>query len=251
LFAAPVGYAAGASPFGIAVGDIDGGTGPDLAVANGGSASVSILANNGLGAFGAPTDYGAGNQPRSVVLADLTGDGYPDLLVSNGYSDNVSVLLNAGDGTFLPATNTAVGDTPRALVAADLDNDGDIDIASANSVANTVTVLRNGAPFDPNSGVVQAIPPPAPFLSANRPNPFNPTTVITFRLPGPMPVDLSVYDVQGRLVRRLVRLELEAGEHRVEWDGRDASGRSAANGAYMCRLTAGGFTGSRMMTLVK
>ena len=251
LFAAPVGYAAGSSPFGIAVGDIDGGTGPDLAVANGGSGNVSILINDGHGAFGALTNYGAGNQPRAAVLADLTGDGYPDLAVSNGYSDNVSVLLNAGNGTFLPATNTTVGDTPRALAEADLDNDGDIDIASANSVANTVTVLRNGAPFDPNSGVVQAIPPPAPFLSANRPNPFNPTTIITFRLPAPMPVDLGVYDVRGRLVRRLVRSELEAGEHRVEWDGRDASGRSAANGAYLCRLTAGGFTGSRMMTLVK
>jgi hypothetical protein len=251
VFAAPVGYAAGANPYGIAVGDIDGGTGPDLAVANGGSGNVSVLVNDSHGAFGAPTDYGAGNQPRAVVLADLTGDGYSDLAVSNGYSDNVSVLLNAGNGTFPPATNTAVGDTPRALVAADLDGDGDIDIVSANSAANTLTVLRNGAPVDPTSNVAQANSPTIPVLSANRPNPFNQSTSIAFRLPASMPVDLGVYDVGGRLVRRLVRSGLEAGEHRVEWDGRDASGHLAANGSYLCRFRAGGFSSSRMITLVR
>jgi hypothetical protein len=249
-FGAPVGYSAGTSPFGIAAGDVNGDGASDLAAANGGSGNVSVLVNDTHGLFGAPANYGAGNQPRAVVLADLTGDGYPDLAVSNGYSDNVSVLLNAANGAFLPASNTAVGDTPRALAAADLDNDGDVDLVTANSVTGNVTVLRNGPPSEV-SGLAPGAGPSAPILFGNCPNPFPAGTVIRFRLPTPMPVDLGIYDVQGRCVRRLWQSTPPAGEHRVAWNGTDAAGRPVASGPYLYRLAAGGTVSSRMMILAR
>jgi len=65
------------------------------------------------------------------------------------------------------------------------------------------------------------------------PNPFNPSTTIRFRLDAPATVTLSVYDLSGRLVRRLAGGGiLAAGDHAVPWNGRDGSGRALASGTY-------------------
>jgi hypothetical protein len=88
-------------------------------------------------------------------------------------------------------------------------------------------------------------------LHQNRPNPFNPSTTISFSLPGECAVRLEVYDVSGRLVARLIDSErLSAGAHEVEWNGRDAAGRTAASGIYVYRLVAGKETISRKMVLL-
>ncbi len=55
---------------------------PDLAVANGGSNTVSVLLGNGAGGFGAKTDFVTGAGPVSVAIGDVNGDGRPDLVVS-------------------------------------------------------------------------------------------------------------------------------------------------------------------------
>jgi glycosidase len=64
--------------------------------------------------------------------------------------------------------------------------------------------------------------------------------VIGFRLPEATQVELTVLDVRGRTVRKLVSgASLAAGQRSVRWDGRDGSGRNAASGVYLFRLTAG------------
>jgi len=84
------------------------------------------------------------------------------------------------------------------------------------------------------------------------PNPFNPLTTITFTLAEPVTTRLAVYDLRGRLVRFLVAGEvLGAGVHEVVWDGRDDAGQAVAAGVYACKLTAGRFSATRSMTLVK
>jgi hypothetical protein len=89
-------------------------------------------------------------------------------------------------------------------------------------------------------------------LEQNRPNPFNPSTTISFSLPAECPVRLEVYDVSGRLVARLVDgAKLSAGPHDVEWNGRDGSGRAAASGIYIYRLVAGKDMLSRKMVLLR
>ncbi|MBC8424758.1 T9SS type A sorting domain-containing protein [bacterium] len=88
-------------------------------------------------------------------------------------------------------------------------------------------------------------------LAAPAPNPFNPQTTITFALPESGPVDLSVYDLHGRLVRRLHQGALPAGSHTRTWNGRGDDGRRVAGGPYMVRLLAGGgFNEARKVVLL-
>jgi hypothetical protein len=88
-------------------------------------------------------------------------------------------------------------------------------------------------------------------LTQNRPNPFNPRTEISFTLERSGPAALRVYDAAGRLVRTLVDRSLEAGPHRVGWDGIDAVGRKAASGVYFYRLVTPGFESAKRMLLIK
>ncbi len=93
--------------------------------------------------------------------------------------------------------------------------------------------------------------PVSRILEQNYPNPFNPKTTISFSLKGSGQVKLQVYDVQGHLVRTLVNETRAAGQYRVDWDGRDNSGRAAAAGIYMYRLEADGLVHQKKMTLIK
>jgi len=92
----------------------------------------------------------------------------------------------------------------------------------------------------------------SPVLHPPHPNPFNPVTTISYEMPKPGTVDLSVYDVAGKLVKRLVAGEIAGtGRHSVTWDGTSDAGRSVATGVYLCRLEAVGQTANQMMVLVK
>lgn len=94
--------------------------------------------------------------------------------------------------------------------------------------------------------------PRAYALYQNEPNPFNPTTEITYDVPrGGAPVMLSIYDVSGRLVRRLVDAFETAGQNQVTWDGRDDRGGQAASGVYFCRLRTPRYDKTVKMTLVQ
>jgi plastocyanin len=92
-------------------------------------------------------------------------------------------------------------------------------------------------------------------LLPNAPNPFNPSTKITFELPndrqGALPVSLNVYDMKGRLVRTLLNTSLDVDRHTVTWNGRDNNGRNSPSGAYIYRLIANGESFGRVMTLAK
>ena len=88
------------------------------------------------------------------------------------------------------------------------------------------------------------------WLSAE-PNPFSGRTRVAFSLPGRSRVDVSVYDVHGRLVQQLVDGPLEAGSHRTWWDGRDRSGASVAGGVYFCRIKTDGWEKSLKVMLVR
>ncbi len=95
------------------------------------------------------------------------------------------------------------------------------------------------------------IAPAAPALAPNRPNPFNPSTRIEYRLPRAAQVRLSIHDIAGRLVRSLVVGSQAAGVHAVAWDGRDDGGRDAPSGVYCARLVTDGACLSQKLALVR
>jgi hypothetical protein len=109
--------------------------------------------------------------------------------------------------------------------------------------------------FGVNCSYVTPVPPgELPLVSRlhpNYPNPFNPRTTIKFELHQSGPVDLAVFDMAGRLVKRLVTGPLPAGHHDAVWEGKDASGRPAAAGVYFFRLKTDDTVDTKRMTLVK
>jgi hypothetical protein len=100
-------------------------------------------------------------------------------------------------------------------------------------------------PCDPNPCLVDAVDdvsgsPGGTALLGARPNPFQGSTDILFRLAAETMVDVSIYDAGGRLVRTLASKTLSAGEHTVMWDGDLDGGGQAGAGVYLCRFRAGG-----------
>ena len=88
-------------------------------------------------------------------------------------------------------------------------------------------------------------------LNSNYPNPFNPSTTISFDLARPGKARLSVYNVKGQLVKELVDGDMASGQHRVIWNGLDSSGRSVSSGVYFYRLEAGDYVSTRKMLMIK
>ncbi len=108
---------------------------------------------------------------------------------------------------------------------------------------------------DTTVGAPGAVPATLLTELAARPNPFNPRTEIAFRLDGVpaggTPVTVALYDLSGRLVRRLWRGPLGGGEHRLSWDGRDDRGAAAAGGVYLARVRWPGGTDHVKLTLAR
>ena len=88
-------------------------------------------------------------------------------------------------------------------------------------------------------------------LSQNAPNPFNPETIISYVLPQSEQVKLVIYNVLGQEIRTLVNALQPAGRYRVVWNSRDDFGRSVSSGIYLYQITAGKFTNTRKMLILK
>ncbi|MGA9998210.1 MAG: FG-GAP-like repeat-containing protein [Pyrinomonadaceae bacterium] len=142
-FAPKVDYAVGSLPYSVAVGDFNDDGKPDIAIANRGSNTVSVLLNNGDGTFAAKVDYTTGTTPRSVAVGDFNVDGKPDLAVANDASNNVSVLLNNGAGTFAAKVDYTTSISPYSVAVGDFNSDGKPDLAVANGSGASVSVLLN------------------------------------------------------------------------------------------------------------
>lgn len=134
---------------------------------------------------------------------------------------------------------------------------------TAPNTAGTLTIYATGAggsnppawnhavslnvTVTPVSGITATGEIPSVFsLSQNYPNPFNPITKISFALPKSEFVNLSVYDLSGKLVSELVNGQMQAGNYSTSWD---AAGISS--GVYFYKITAGEFSSVKKLTLIK
>ncbi|MFH1278585.1 MAG: right-handed parallel beta-helix repeat-containing protein [Candidatus Eisenbacteria bacterium] len=93
--------------------------------------------------------------------------------------------------------------------------------------------------------------PAAAFLGPAAPNPFNPTTTMSFGIPRAERVRIAVYDVSGRLVDVLIDDVFPAGEFSATWQGRNGAGEGATSGIYFARMRAGAFSETRKLVLMK
>ncbi len=144
-FGAKTDYTVGISPSAIATAVFNTGGVTDLAVANKGSNTVSILLGNGTngiqnGTFGTQTIFATGNGPAGIAAADFNSDGFPDLAVTNQTDGTVSILLGNGNGTFIPQTAYATGAGPVGIVSAGFTSITP-DLAVADESADNVDIL--------------------------------------------------------------------------------------------------------------
>ena len=105
--------------------------------------------------------------------------------------------------------------------------------------------------YHPDYGVYSDLVPSGYHLYSNYPNPFNPSTIVSFDLPTASDVKLQIFNINGRLVRTLVDRHYAAGHAEVEWNGRNDAGEQVSSGVYMYRLQTGQFTQTKKMVLVK
>lgn len=137
-------------PYCVAVADVNNDGKPDLITANimnGGNSSLTVLTNNGRGAFVYSVDYPVGvqsGQPAAfVVSGDVNGDGKPDLISANYLDNTLTVLTNIGDGTFMAASTNVVGANPFTVAMVNVNSRSPVDLVCGNAGENTLTILTN------------------------------------------------------------------------------------------------------------
>ncbi len=172
---------------------------------------------------------------------DPDGDTFSATLIANGVDHGILSAFADGHFTYTPTVGYSGIDQFT------------YQIRDANAAtASALVTIYVGVATEPASA---APLPPAEALrfgmSLPAPNPFNPATRIDFRVDGQARTTLRVFDVRGALVRTLVDEDLPAGDHTVQWDGRDDQGAEAASGAYFVALASGADFTSTKLVLVK
>ena len=127
-------------------------------------------------------------------------------------------------------------------------------IASDGNSSSSITVTVNVTDVAEAPAVQQS--PAKTTLLANYPNPFNPETWIPYQLSKSAKVTLTIYNVKGETVRHFALGQKAAGKYRsrsraIHWDGKNEFGEKVATGVYFYQLTAGDFSATRRMLIIK
>jgi uncharacterized repeat protein (TIGR01451 family) len=134
----------------------------------------------------------------------------------------------------------------------------DLDLANGD-YSYFVTALYDGGESEASNVVDVTIDytdadddiPAVTSLTGNYPNPFNPTTNISYQLSHPDEIEVVVYNLTGQKVRTLVKSHQKAGYHLVEWNGKDDSGSSVSSGIYFYEMKTDEFSKIKKMILLK
>jgi hypothetical protein len=234
-------------PWMLVVGDIDNDGNVDVASANSLGDAASVVFGDGAGHLSSPVSYPTGDFPLAIDLGDLDGDGDLDLVTSNYGGSNWTLYENIGGGSFGNARTLAASAAGSCAILHDRDNDLDLDISAIDELDDLIFIFDN----QPSPTAAGEAPARGVALLQNHPNPFNPSTTISFSLERAMMVTLTVYDARGRAVATLADQRFTPGLHQVDWDGVDTGGVPAASGIYFYRLSSGGKTLARKMMLLK
>ena len=127
-FSPATSFPVGPNPQAVVTADFNNDGHLDLATANAGGNTVSVLLGDGLGGFGAANHFAAGTGPRSMAVGDFNNDGHLDLVTVGDQVAGASIMLGNGDGTFRAPTNHSVWGGPQAVAVGDFNADGSMDI---------------------------------------------------------------------------------------------------------------------------
>jgi hypothetical protein len=186
--------------------------------------------------------------PRSLAIADIDGDGDKDVLATGGNSAIGEVVYYENDGSE-NFTKRTIDNTPgnrQQLAVIDVDNDFDLDLFVINNFPFEVIYYRNdglatGITDDATLGVPRNF-----YLWQNHPNPFNPSTTISYQLSVDSDVELTIYNITGQMVTILISEKQPAGNYEFRWDANNLS-----SGIYLYRLRAGSFIETKKLLLLR
>ena len=134
---------------------------PDLAVANAGDGTVSLLLGDADGGFSGPNNLATDGFPYVVAVGDFNQDGDPDLVIADHVLGNLSVLVGGPGGSFSGPTTVATGTGTAVVAVGEFNQDGDPDLAVGDYDTGRVLVLLGSLP----PSVARARLPPAPTPS--------------------------------------------------------------------------------------
>lgn len=175
---------------------------------------------------GEPVDYvllKADNEPGNFIFADSSG--YFEIQLPTGTYDLFAERVFYEDNIIYNVT---------------VENEQNTEIAF-NMTYEDPLVSINGNEIQNISGL----------NLKNYPNPFNPTTNISFNLPNESKVVLSVFNIKGQLVKNLVNTEMPKGQHSVFWNGLNERNRAVSSGVYLYKLKASNQESVKRMILLK
>ena len=215
-----------------------------------GSVSLGVSATAGFG-----VTVGGTAAVSDINLFELATSGNP--LVAGDWTHRIFALDDA--------TSASVQKHNGGL---DFDGDGNLEIllsykgvADSVDVGGVMTLDPNGnrvfrlAEWDGTIMTVRDITTIMPDdykLAQNFPNPFNPTTRIEYYLPMNNTISLTIYNMLGQEIVKLVNNKYTVGgSHNVVWDGTDKNGMKAVSGTYVYELRYGNFSKTRQMTFIK
>jgi hypothetical protein len=102
-----------------------------------------------------------------------------------------------------------------------------------------ISAIKGNTEAVRSTTVKLTLPPKPVTLYQNFPNPFNPSTTISFFIPDRMSVTLDIFDVKGSRVKTLINEIKPAGRYKAQWNGRNTHGNSVSSGVYYYRLATG------------
>jgi len=207
-----------------------------------------IFKNNGDGTFTQLPDYYYNYAIRNFSCTDFNNDGYPDMLFQLEDISGYVIYYNQGnfslaDSQFVSVPNYN-GEGWRNCYCADLDNNGFNDIitvycAFGQIQANLDIQFNDGhGHFTPDPIVgIPVQKKQNECLFTNWPNPFRNETTFNFNLKETAQVDISVFDIQGKLITTLIYQKMKEGFQSIKWYGLDNGGHTCKLGIYFCHLT--------------
>ncbi|MBA7516841.1 Outer membrane protein assembly factor BamB [subsurface metagenome] len=181
----------------------------------------------------------------SPSLGDIDGDGMLEVII--GLNDGYLYALNGEDGSLLWSSSVTSDRSSPCL--GDIDNDGKLEVIvvssddsiyALNALLVAIKEVTTNIVRDPDFSLLQ-----------NSPNPFSLNTVVRYALPVKKQVELNIYDVNGRVVKILVNGEIDAGYYTACWDGRDDVGKKAPSGVYFLKFTAGDYSATEKLLLIR
>ncbi len=243
-------------------------------VDNSGSKKIVVVSNSGTVYFLNPDGTDMPNTPVSTncsvesspVVARFDGDNYAGVIFgdTNGFLHSVRA-----DGTESPNFPINIGGNLKVSAAlADIDFDNDFDIVIPTDRGFTVidikrptqsyewpcymgTYNRAGNTYQSTNEDDPVLPVFDTALNGNYPNPFNPTTTISFSLEEKAQVSLTIFNQRGQKVRELLNEQMPAGNHHLIWNGTDDNGNGVGSGIYYYRMKSGKYSSTRKMIMMK